>query len=121
MISRLLFVVLPAGVGLLCCGCGTATNTLWLTAEEGGRRPYGGVRADLDVIQAQRDSGLRAAIDLPFSVIGDTVTLPYTLAWECGLFTRTYMNYGPRNPEPLPKSDSTGTPAEPARPLPSSP
>lgn len=26
------------------------------------------------------------ALDIPFSLVGDTITLPYTLAYECGLF-----------------------------------
>ena len=90
-----------AGLALLNGGCGTAVNTLWLAPFEGGQRVYGGVRADLDVMRRtvagesditvsgeqvkatsreQIRSILFLTLDLPLSVIGDTLTLPYTLA-----------------------------------------
>ena len=88
-----------AAAALSCTGCGTVVNTLVLCPEEGGQRIYGGVRVDLDVANPlKRDSGIvreagavpltpadrvgRLAflcIDLPLSIIGDTLTLPLIL------------------------------------------
>jgi uncharacterized protein YceK len=93
-------------LALLNNGCGTPANTVWLNPGEGGKRVYGGVRVDLQSIETattgstgicvggeevkdrKRQVGtlLFFALDLPFSAIGDTLTLPYTLASECGLF-----------------------------------
>jgi uncharacterized protein YceK len=100
---------ISAGLALLALltgGCVTAANTVWLTPDEGGKRVYGGVRADLKSIETaatgstgmwvggeevrdrKRQVGrlLFLALDLPFSAVGDTLTLPYTLASEAGLF-----------------------------------
>lgn len=105
MAARRISVVL-ALFTLLNGGCGTAANTVWLTPDEGGKRAFGGVRADLQSIEtaASGSSGMWVggeevrdrkrqvgtvlffALDLPFSAVGDTLTLPYTLASERGLF-----------------------------------
>ncbi len=79
--------VLLACVGLaaLSGGCGTLLNTTYFTPDEGGERIYGGVRLDAEVIEdgyGQRSPLVIALFlaDLPFALIGDTVSLPYTLA-----------------------------------------
>jgi uncharacterized protein YceK len=75
----------------LCAGCGTCANTLWWSPEEGGMRVYGGVRAHVERLQESPpnesvwdDIGYCAfaAIDMPLSLIGDTLTLPFTIVAE---------------------------------------
>jgi uncharacterized protein YceK len=80
-------IVLLACVGLaaLSGGCGTLLNTTYFTPDEGGERVYGGVRLDAEVIEdgyGQRSPLVIALFlaDLPFTLIGDTVSLPYTVA-----------------------------------------
>lgn len=85
-------------VAFLSSGCGTAVNTLWRTSDEGGKTPYGGVATDYSVLwqsqinQVNPDHPnpspledfkvLFALIDLPFSALGDTLTLPYVLTYS---------------------------------------
>ncbi len=52
------------------CGCGTVDN---LT--NGDRQVYGGVRHDFQNVSSGKTAAL---LDVPFSAIGDTVTLPVT-------------------------------------------
>ncbi len=62
-------------------GCGTYVNCLNL----GGTRPYGGVLIDGGLIACAVHQGELIPLsgivflDVPFSLVGDTVTLPYTL------------------------------------------
>jgi uncharacterized protein YceK len=92
-------------------GCGTAANLVNSRPGEGGVSPFGGVRHDALCINkaANGEAGFRAhpesesehyrqlaimlcwAADLPFSLIGDVVTWPYTAAY-------TYIN----QPVPVP-------------------
>jgi uncharacterized protein YceK len=72
------------GLAVLSGGCGTLLNTTYFTPDEGGERIYGGVRLDAEVIDdgyGQRSPLVIALFlaDLPFTLIGDTVSLPYTL------------------------------------------
>ena len=77
-------------------GCGTCANTLWLRPEEGGSRIYGGVRLGVETASeavsrpydAEDDLVDRCqciilpTLDMPFSLVGDTLTLPWTVsAW----------------------------------------
>lgn len=82
-------------------GCGTVANLARTRVEEGGTSPFGGVRQDLACLQksATGESGPRAhpqpgseqypqvalmffcAADLPFSLVGDLVTWPYTMVY----------------------------------------
>jgi uncharacterized protein YceK len=83
------FIPIIAALALSSGGCGTLANTAWFIPEEGGKRVYGGVRADVQSaqqcfetpIEGKPLSGLWCLIDLPFSAIGDTITLPYTIAY----------------------------------------
>jgi uncharacterized protein YceK len=93
---------LTVSLALLLAGClGTAFNVLEPPGERyPGPRIFGGIRADLQVIQApnalspssptlgsekenrpteEQFRRVVCALDLPLSVIGDTVTLPYTV------------------------------------------
>jgi uncharacterized protein YceK len=83
-----------AGIALFMSGCGTLWNTCYFTPNEGGERPYGGVRFDLIfatdpiVNKEEKPTSLAkllvaplALIDIPLSVAGDTLTLPY-LYWK---------------------------------------
>ena len=96
---------------LLPVGCGTAANLCRCRTEEGGRVPFGGVKQDLECLKKATNGELKAtakpapeseqypqqvltvfsAIDLPFSLIGDVVTWPYTAAY-------TFIN----RPDPTP-------------------
>jgi uncharacterized protein YceK len=65
-------------------GCGTFANTVWWTDDEGGKRVYGGVRAELGQIKEAEGpaDAARMALDLPLTVIGDTITLPFTISYS---------------------------------------
>ena len=73
-------------VALLLCtssGCGTMTNLTGADALVLGpppNRPFGGVDRDVKGISAGTvvTSAIQA-IDLPFSLIGDIITLPWTI------------------------------------------
>lgn len=89
---------------LLCgppiAGCGTAANLARQGPDEGGTSPFGGVRQDVSCIkktaneecyckpysksEQYRQAALRLfwAADLPFSLIGDIVTWPYTATYS---------------------------------------
>src|SRR4051794_25427740 len=92
-----LHLVCTVTLATLAGGCGTFVNTLWFTPDEGGKRAYGGVRADVQYVRqtatepAEHETVLgRAgkatlmALDVPFSLVGDTVLLPVNLwqQWE---------------------------------------
>ena len=95
---RLLDIPALAVVAVALGGCGTFANTCWLHDDEGGKRIYGGVCADAHVFRKSlaaslgsetpdalsrehhQKAALWSALDLPFSVVGDTLTLPYTIA-----------------------------------------
>jgi uncharacterized protein YceK len=91
-------VAMAVGLAVLAglSGCGTAANTVFLNEVEGGKRAYGGVRADWEIVRERGEEGsganlrapLWAAIDMPFSLVADTVTLPYILGYQAGLFGR---------------------------------
>ena len=83
-----------AAVTFFMGGCGTFANTLWLADFEGGKRPYGGVRADWEMAHEAIDrfpepsganlclcTAVLCGIDLPFSAIGDSLTLPLTIPY----------------------------------------
>jgi hypothetical protein len=83
-------------------GCGTAANLVKSHPEEGGRSPFGGVRQDVWCIKKASNGEfdfrthpkseseqypqvalmLFCAADLPFSLIGDIVTWPYTATYS---------------------------------------
>ena len=91
----LLLASLPAA------GCGTAANLANQKPGAGGVVPFGGVRQDVACIQQaangdfclrghpkshsdpypQRALMLACAVDLPFSLVGDLLTWPYTAAY----------------------------------------
>jgi uncharacterized protein YceK len=83
---------------LFVSGCGTVANTLWLNDDEGGMRVYGGVRGDWEIIHESSTgspgtrmdsySVLLGSLDIPFSAIGDTVTLPLTIPYSILSSTR---------------------------------
>ena len=84
MAGRVLVGMVCAGAAL-CSGCGTLLNTAYFLPCEGGQRVYGGVRLDWDAAVENNGNtpALAAAVllaDLPLSLVGDTLTLPYTLA-----------------------------------------
>lgn len=96
-----------ATVALLGGGCGTVRN-LEETAgpkcvpemppDAPMKRVYGGVRSDWaefrrDPEPSHTGTRLSTLIDLSFSAVGDTLTLPYVLAWEKGFFGTRIMEY----------------------------
>jgi uncharacterized protein YceK len=89
LITQLVFALSP-----LLCGCASYLNTLQHPDWHGERNVYGGTMADCFIItgvaKACFTEGIPhpllaavgvtiATIDLPLSVIGDTLTLPITL------------------------------------------
>lgn len=100
-------------------GCGTVANLARQGLEEGGVTPFGGVKQDVSCIKKAENGEfsfrtppksepeqhpqvalmLLCAADLPFSLIGDVVTWPYTA-------TYTYIN----QPTPTPPITLAPTP-----------
>lgn len=92
-----LLAIIPAA------GCGTVANLARPGPEAGGKTPFGGVGHDVRCLQnvAKVESEDNAhpklgsdhyphgvllvlcAVDLPFSLIGDVITWPYTAAYSC--------------------------------------
>src|SRR5579871_4117070 len=105
MFHRAIRLLGLAVFALLGGGCGTVGNLRppgESVAGDPEKRVYGGIRSDLDHVQYNLDSSkprmlfpLAVALglfDLPFSFVGDTLTLPYTLAYDLGLFGRRYVD-----------------------------
>jgi uncharacterized protein YceK len=83
-------------------GCGTVSN-LVKPGPEGGKTPFGGVRQDVSCIKkaVNGDAGdktpsksesdqypqmalfMLCAMDLPFTLLGDAVTWPYSVSYTC--------------------------------------
>ena len=115
-------------------GCGTLYNlpppgpAPFLGPGDHGSRTYGGVREEWEVLMGKNNTqdydriyrmvaAPFLALDLPFTLIGDTITLPYTLAYDCGLFGRicVYRTRG-ENREENPRPDPRATePADPPK------
>jgi uncharacterized protein YceK len=83
-----------------CCG------PLWWVTKDDQNRVYGGVRDDWVIIENMRISlphddidPFWAILDMPFSAIGDTITLPYILAYRYGLFRSAKENTANPRPE----------------------
>ena len=114
-------------------GCGTVANLVRPGPEQGGKSPFGGVRQDVSCIHkaASGEYGVRThpklepeqypqvalmllcAADLPFSLLGDVVTWPYTAAYS-------YINQPippptvmPAPPPPVPQATDGGQPQTP--------
>jgi uncharacterized protein YceK len=95
-VSVLVFV----SIVLPCAGCGTVENLQETVPTKNStdvpwKTIYGGVRSDCTYFgwPVDPDSSLLTMtycftriLDIPFSVVGDTITLPYTLAYESGMF-----------------------------------
>ena len=83
---------------LLIAGASTGCATVYDLATDTGSNVYGGVRLDSNIIASAATGGgghcglqncdkyavwslgLPAVVDLPLSLVGDTLVLPYTLA-----------------------------------------
>ena len=90
---------------LLSGGCGTFENLREATPPKDScdvslKTVYGGVRSDCSYLAEWANPKgpepkylLLTALDLPFTLIGDTITLPYTLAYETGVFGFTTECY----------------------------
>lgn len=99
------------------CGCGTLANTCGRVKEDGAAKVYGGMKMDLESgkaawTQAIHPAGLLSfvegagiavlcTLDLPFSVAGDTLTLPMTVVTEFGE-AMVRGNMDPKTLPPLP-------------------
>jgi uncharacterized protein YceK len=78
-------------------GCGTLSN---ITDQAPAVRAYGGVQRDwmLLTMAQEDDSGIMwafvpaLAVDLPLSVVGDTLTLPYTALTDPTLFRKSLVH-----------------------------
>ncbi len=60
-------------VSVALCGCGTMDN---MRGVHGESRVYGGLRQDVKEVARGNPA---AALDMPLSAVGDTVTLPVTV------------------------------------------
>jgi uncharacterized protein YceK len=123
---------------LLAClpmaGCGTVANLVNQSPGAGGVIPFGGVQHDVACIEqaANSDSGLRlhpkseseqyqqvahmvfCAIDLPFSLVGDVVTWPYTASYT---FINQPVPVPPVTPAPNPPPQTTTQGRSPTYPM----
>jgi uncharacterized protein YceK len=95
--ARFWSTTLGAAVTVLLGGCGTMANITLSGSPSGGgsMKMYGGVQRDLDIVHDcttnpdhPKDNAEAicfaaaatvAAVDLPFSVVADTLTLPITI------------------------------------------
>ena len=128
MLRRSILAIILAGLPPLAAGCGTVANTVWFTPEEGGKRVYGGVRADLEgcrefigsdsgpPIRPWFDARFLYFLDLPVSAIADTVTLPYTI--PCALWAPTTHAVGRSAQEPRTSQEPFPNYPEPESPTP---
>jgi uncharacterized protein YceK len=91
MKRHLITAFLFAGIPFPMSGCGTTANILWFTENEGGQRIYGGIRAETqsfresivepsDPESNNQQSVWPIILDMPFTLIGDTLTLPLTVS-----------------------------------------
>lgn len=69
-------------IAITLCSCGTYLN---LQAENAHKAlgfegmPYGGVMYDFSFMVIAYPFGILLIVDVPFTIIGDTLTLPYIL------------------------------------------
>jgi uncharacterized protein YceK len=88
-------LVLMVTLAVLPTGCGTVANTCYFWPGEGGKRVYGGVRAEWETMQQDLykpdplEDGINRwarlglfTVDLPLSAVGDTLTLPLTVPFS---------------------------------------
>jgi len=92
---RVVMILGFATITIPSAGCGTMENLREAippksTCGESWNTVYGGVRNDCSYLvksTASKDEAwILTAFDVPFSFIGDTITLPYTVAYETGVF-----------------------------------
>ena len=92
MVRKPLLALSGLFVALL-SGCGTLQNTVFALREQEANKVYGGVQVDVDAIRTWVTSppscgtppfiALPLVVaDLPFSAVGDTLTLPVTVPWS---------------------------------------
>jgi uncharacterized protein YceK len=113
MTGRLILALSFVGMAFTMAGCGTFANTCWFTEDEGGMRVYGGVRADWAVAcesvaaegHPENSPGpvWLPIVDMPFSVVGDTITLPITIPMSVWQALNPKHHYSDRGP---PKVDA---------------
>jgi uncharacterized protein YceK len=87
-----------ASIAILSGGCGTVENLQESmppksSCGESWKSVYGGVRKDCSNLvesfsskDKDQSNLILTTLDVPFSLIGDTITLPYTVAYETGVF-----------------------------------
>ena len=74
-------ILLGSFLALICSGCGTIAN------QEGDRKPYGGV-VSIYRVGTFKDPphgppiGPIFLLDMPFSLVGDTLTLPFDAYYQ---------------------------------------
>ncbi len=106
-----LFILLMLAMAL--CGCGT----LFQGHEDSGPAIYGGIRFDVQSIAQAEDAVdvLLMLMDLPFSLVADTVILPWSIYNEIdkgGIDTRSFQQMGYRSgclPPPVRKAKKEAT------------
>jgi uncharacterized protein YceK len=86
------------------CGCMTYSNIAYFGKNSGSgdeKKAYGGVKKDVFLIEENSFNhgsykelegliAIFAILDLPFTIIGDTFTLPLTVAYDYDLFGKRH-------------------------------
>jgi uncharacterized protein YceK len=90
---------LASMLAIFCSGCGTVFNH----PEDGGRYPYGGVKTDYYMGGGhQLGCGPWWFLDLPFSVVGDTLLLPSDAYYRHQVKAyQASLKHDPPDPDPL--------------------
>jgi uncharacterized protein YceK len=84
------------------------TCPLWRQSEENQKQVYGGFLKDLNIWELRNythilysEDPMLAVLDMPLSIIGDTITLPYILAYKNG-WLGTKPSQSARQPYEIP-------------------
>jgi uncharacterized protein YceK len=85
-------------------GCGTTSNVFSAFSEHPSHQPlrvYGGVCFDFGVffVSSPPFGALFALIDFPFSLLGDTLTLPITIPFTIDWDKRESAESSPKKPQ----------------------
>jgi uncharacterized protein YceK len=99
-----------------------AIGPLWSLSEEHQKQIYGGVQDDLEILWLARGPMPHhdmdpwwAILDMPFSALGDTITLPYILAHQNSLMSSAKASAADSYPSLTPPPESSTPTAEPPK------
>lgn len=94
---------------------------LWTVSEQDRKQIYGGVLVDLEILWGARSGKPHhdidpwlGIIDMPFSAIGDTITLPYILMYQSELSDKK-TKVDSLDSHPLPTAETVAPVVEPSK------